>query len=74
MPLLWRITTGRRGKEGERKERREALRVSNDFSRLQSAKTMDERCRVLREHFKARFYLDLDEYDGLGDHNAWEER
>lgn len=48
--------------------------VPEDTARLRMARTMDERCKVLRDRFQAKFYHDPREYKGYGDLNAWEER
>ncbi len=35
---------------------------------------MDERCQVLRKHFKGRFYKDVNEYKGHAFINSWGEK
>ena len=39
---------------------------------LRMARTMDERCRMLRDRFGAKFYTDLNDYHGYGFFNSWE--
>ncbi|MCJ1258679.1 hypothetical protein MMC24_006512 [Lignoscripta atroalba] len=39
---------------------------------LRMARTMDERCAMLRDRFKATFYQDLNSYEGYGFFNSWE--
>lgn len=41
-------------------------------SRLQMARTMDERCEILRDHFEATFYRSIDEYEGHTFIKSWE--
>jgi hypothetical protein len=41
-------------------------------ARLQMARTMDERCTILRDRFKATFYEHLKDYKGLAFLNSWE--
>ncbi|KAL9611327.1 MAG: hypothetical protein Q9167_004010 [Letrouitia subvulpina] len=43
-----------------------------DLGRLTMARTMDERCKLLRDRLRARFYGDLRDYEGYGFFNAWE--
>lgn len=43
-----------------------------DLGRLTMARTMDERCELLRDRLRASFYEDLKEYEGYGFLNAWE--
>ncbi|KAI4214678.1 MAG: hypothetical protein LQ351_002751 [Letrouitia transgressa] len=43
-----------------------------DLGRLTMARTMDERCELLRDRLRARFYEDLRQYEGYGFFNAWE--
>ena len=40
--------------------------------RLRMARTMDERCAILRDRFKASFYQDLRNYKDYGFFNSWE--
>lgn len=42
-----------------------------ELGRLRMARTMDERCAVLRDRFGARFYGDLKGYEGFGFFNCW---
>jgi hypothetical protein len=43
-----------------------------DIGRLRMARTMDERCAMLRDRFEARFYQDLKDYKGYGFFNSWD--
>ncbi|KAE9370153.1 hypothetical protein N431DRAFT_378279 [Stipitochalara longipes BDJ] len=43
-------------------------------SRLQMARTMDERCDMLRDHFEATFYKTLEDYKGYAFLKCWEEK
>ena len=45
-----------------------------EIGRLRMARTMDERCGILRDRFKATFYSDLKTYEGYGFFNSWESR
>lgn len=45
--------------------------VPFDTARLRLARTMDERCQVLKEHFKARFYDNISDYQGFAFINSW---
>ncbi|KAL9618557.1 MAG: hypothetical protein Q9160_006741 [Pyrenula sp. 1 TL-2023] len=45
--------------------------VPFDTARLRLARTMDERCQVLRKHFKGRFYKDISDYQGFAFINSW---
>lgn len=48
--------------------------VPDDVARLSVARTMDERSRLLRDRFGARFYQDISDYRGYAFLNAWEAR
>lgn len=41
-----------------------APEIDPDISLVKLARTMDERCAVLRERFKAKFYSDISKYEG----------
>lgn len=41
-------------------------------ARLRMARTMDERCKILRERFRAKFYPSLKFYDGHTFLNSWD--
>ncbi|KAL9084245.1 MAG: hypothetical protein Q9165_008156 [Trypethelium subeluteriae] len=43
-----------------------------EWAQLSLCRTMDERCRLLKEVFGAKFYPSLREYEGHGFFNAWE--
>jgi hypothetical protein len=43
-----------------------------DIGRLRMARTMDERCTILGDRFKAKVYTDLKNYKGYGFFNSWE--
>ena len=43
-----------------------------EWARLSLSNTMDERCKLLKDVFGAKFYPDLKEYKGYGFFNAWE--
>ncbi len=43
-----------------------------DMGRLRMARTMDERCAMLRDRFEAKFYQDLKDYKGYGFFNSWD--
>jgi hypothetical protein len=45
--------------------------VPSDTARLMMARTMDEKCKILREHFDAKFYQHVSEYEGYGFMNSW---
>ena len=45
-----------------------------EFGRLRMARTMDERCAMLRDLFEATFYSDLKDYKGYGFFNSWESK
>ena len=47
--------------------------VPEDVVRLKLARTMDERCYILRTHFNATFYADVTDYKGSAFLNSWEE-
>jgi len=38
---------------------------------LRLARTMDERCALLRDHYQGRFYEDLDSYEGYAFLKSW---
>jgi hypothetical protein len=42
-------------------------------SRLQMARSMDERSAVMRKHFNAKFYNSIEEYEGHAFLKAWQE-
>lgn len=42
------------------------------FARVKMARTMDERCQILRELFQGKFYSDLGKYEGYAFLRAWE--
>ena len=42
-----------------------------EIGRLRMARTMDERCAMLRDRFNAKFYRDLKDYEGYGFFNSW---
>ena len=44
-----------------------------DILRLRLARTMDERCAILRDHFNATFYEDIQDYNGYSFLNMWDE-
>jgi hypothetical protein len=46
--------------------------VPYDTARLMLASTMDDKCRILREHFDAKFYHQVEEYEGYGFLNSWD--
>lgn len=48
--------------------------VPNDIARIKLARTMDERCQILVEHFKGVFYNDVSEYKGYAFINSWDEK
>jgi hypothetical protein len=48
--------------------------VPAESARLKLARTMDERSRVLRDHFKAKFYRDVRDYSGYAFLNSWDEK
>ncbi len=39
--------------------------------RLRMARTMDERCAILRDRFKATFHENLKAYEGYGFFDGW---
>ncbi|KAL9618506.1 MAG: hypothetical protein Q9160_006762 [Pyrenula sp. 1 TL-2023] len=45
--------------------------VPEDTARLRLARTMDERCQVLKEHLGGRYYEDISEYEGYAFLNSW---
>lgn len=42
------------------------------LARVNLARTMDERCAILKEKFRAKFYRTLNDYEGQGFLRAWE--
>ncbi|KAL8747441.1 MAG: hypothetical protein Q9190_000702 [Brigantiaea leucoxantha] len=53
-------------------EEENLLPYDEETGQLRMARTMDERCEMLRARFRARFYRDLDrEYNGYGFFHAW---
>jgi hypothetical protein len=48
--------------------------VPGDTARLILARTMDEKCKILREHFSATFYQDVRQYQGYAFINSWDEK
>lgn len=50
------------------------LGEGQETSRLQLARTMDERGTLLRDHFDAIFYNDLEDYEGYAFLNSWRTR
>jgi hypothetical protein len=46
--------------------------VPIDTARLMLASTMDDKCRILREHFDAKFYQKVEQYQGYGFLNSWD--
>jgi hypothetical protein len=45
-----------------------------ELAHLRLARTMDERCQILQEHFSGQFYPSLEEYDGYGFLKTWDEQ
>jgi hypothetical protein len=45
--------------------------IPDNVSWLKLARNIDERCQLLRDHFKGKFYKDIGEYDGRGFLKAW---
>ncbi|KAL6415969.1 hypothetical protein AUP68_00176 [Ilyonectria robusta] len=50
---------------------REKILVPNDANRVLLARSMEEKCDILKS-MGAKFYATLDEYDGVSCLNAWE--
>lgn len=48
------------------------LLPSDGLARVKMAKTMDERCQVLRDRFRGKFYKDVSDYEGYAFLRAWE--
>lgn len=48
--------------------------VPFDITRLRLARTMDERCELLRDRFNATFYKDVRDYKGHAFLNSWQEK
>lgn len=46
--------------------------VPGDAGRMRMARTMDERCSILRDHFSSTFYSDLEHYNGHAFLNSWQ--
>jgi hypothetical protein len=46
--------------------------VPCDTARLMLARTMNEKCVILRERFNAKFYQHVEQYEGYGFLNSWE--
>lgn len=46
--------------------------LPDDAGRMRMARTMDERCSILRDHFSSKFYRDLEHYDGHAFLNTWQ--
>lgn len=45
-----------------------------EIGRLKMARTMDERCGLLKDRFRATFYGDLKDYKGYGFFNSWDSK
>lgn len=45
-----------------------------ELGQLRMARTMDERCAILRDRFKAIFHRDLKSYNGYRFLNSWESK
>lgn len=50
----------------------ENLPPDEGLARVKLARTMDERCQILRDTFRAKFYYDVSEYEGYAFLRAWE--
>ena len=50
------------------------LDEGEDMGRLRMARTMDERCAILRDRLRGKFYEDLKDYEGYGFFNSWESK
>lgn len=50
----------------------ENLAPEEGLARVKLARSMDERCRILRDRFRGRFYASLDHYEGYAFLRAWE--
>jgi hypothetical protein len=48
--------------------------LPGESARLKLARTMDERCQVLRDHFRPTFYEDVKDYEGYAFLNSWDEK
>lgn len=48
------------------------LPPEDGFGRVKLARTMDERCQILKERFGATYYPDLKDYEGFAFLRAWE--
>ena len=55
-------------------EETKLLPADEELGRLRMTRTMNERCVMLRDRFRGRFYTDLREYEGYGFFNSWAER
>ena len=63
---------GEEGKEnGEREEEESEDDDPPETSRLSLARTMDEKCQILKQHFKGKFYNDRGDYKGHALINGW---
>lgn len=43
-----------------------------EFDRIRFARTMNERCGILRDKLGGKFYASVSEYEGYGFLNAWD--
>ena len=48
------------------------LPPDDGLARVKLARTMDERCQILRDRFNAKFYNDISDYQGRAFIRAWE--
>ena len=55
-------------------EEEDLPREDEDMGRVRMARTMDERCAILRDRLRAKFYEDLRDYHGYGFFNSWESK
>lgn len=50
----------------------ENLPPDEGLARVKMARTMDERCQLLRDHFRGKFYQSVEGYEGYAFLRAWE--
>jgi hypothetical protein len=50
----------------------ENLPPDEGLARVTLARTMDERCQILRDWFRGKFYASLGDYEGYAFLRAWE--
>lgn len=65
------FTTNLYSMDEEDEEGEEDEDIAHDIARLKLCRTMDERCELLKGKFGARWYRNVEDYEGVGYLNAW---